>query len=50
MRLIIAKNYEELSKIAADELAKVVIENPKAVLGLATGGSPVGLYKELIMK
>ena len=50
MRLIIAKNYEELSKIAADELAKVVIENPKAVLGLATGGSPVGLYKELIKK
>lgn len=50
MRLIVTKNYEELSKIAAEEFAKVVIEKPTAVLGLATGGSPVGMYKELIAK
>ena len=48
MKLIIAKNYEELSKVAAEEFANVINENPKAVLGLATGGSPVGMYKELI--
>lgn len=50
MRLIVTKNYEELSKIAAEEFANVVIEKPTAVLGLATGGSPVGMYKELIAK
>ena len=50
MKLIVTKNYEELSKIAAEEFAKVVLEKPTAVLGLATGGSPVGMYKELIAK
>lgn len=50
MKLIITKNYEELSKVAAEEFAKIVIEKPSAVLGLATGGSPVGMYKELIRK
>ena len=48
MRLIITKNYEELSKVAANELASIVKEKPNAVLGLATGGSPIGMYKELI--
>ena len=50
MKLIITKNYEELSKVAAEEFAKVINEKPNAVLGLATGGSPVGMYKELIAK
>ena len=31
MKLIVTKNYEELSKIAAEEFAKVVIEKPTAV-------------------
>ncbi|MDB1956790.1 glucosamine-6-phosphate deaminase [Clostridium tertium] len=48
MKLIITKNYEELSKEAANEMAKVVKAKPKAILGLATGGSPIGMYKELI--
>ncbi|MCI9303766.1 glucosamine-6-phosphate deaminase [Clostridium sp.] len=48
MRLIITKNYEELSKVAAEEFAKVIKEKPNAVLGLATGGSPAGMYKEII--
>lgn len=48
MKLIITKNYEELSKKAADEMAEIIKNNPKAILGLATGGSPIGMYKELI--
>ena len=48
MKLIITKNYEELSIAAAEEIANVIKEKPNAVLGLATGGSPVGMYKELI--
>lgn len=48
MRLIIAKNYEELSKKAAEIIVEVINKKPNAVLGLATGSSPVGLYKEMI--
>ena len=48
MKLIMVDNYEKLSKVAAYEFAKVIKEKPNAVLGLATGGSPVGMYKELI--
>ncbi|GAB6168940.1 glucosamine-6-phosphate deaminase [Clostridium carnis] len=48
MKVIITKNYEELSKAAANEMANIIKNNPKAILGLATGGSPIGMYKELI--
>lgn len=48
MKLIVVNNYEELSKVAAKEFSKVIKEKENAVLGLATGGSPVGMYKELI--
>lgn len=48
MKIIVTKNYEELSKAAANEMAKVVTEKANAILGLATGGSPIGMYKELI--
>lgn len=48
MKVIVTKNYDELSKVAAKEMANVVKNNPKAILGLATGGSPIGMYKELI--
>lgn len=48
MKLIITKNYEELSIVAANEMAKIIKEKPNAILGLATGGSPMGMYKELI--
>lgn len=48
MKVIVTKNYDELSKVAANEMASVVKNNPKAILGLATGGSPIGMYKELI--
>lgn len=48
MKLIVTKDYNELSKVAANEMAKVIKNNNKAILGLATGGSPVGMYKELI--
>lgn len=48
MKLIIAKDYDDMSRLAAEEIAKVVKEKPNAILGLATGGTPVGLYKNLI--
>ncbi len=50
MNFITVKNYEELSKKAADIIAAQVIVKPDCVLGLATGSSPVGAYKNLIEK
>ena len=50
IRIYKTENYETMSKKAADILASVVHLNPACVLGLATGSTPVGLYKELIAK
>lgn len=47
MRVIIAENYEKASAIAADMIEAIVRENPECTLGLATGSSPVGMYREL---
>ena len=47
MKVIIVKDYEEGAKKAADIIEKIVRENPTCTLGLATGSSPVGMYREL---
>jgi glucosamine-6-phosphate deaminase len=47
MKVIVADNYEQASSLAADIIEKIVRENPECTLGLATGSSPVGMYKEL---
>lgn len=48
MKVYVGKDYEQMSKMAADFIAER-IANVK-VLGLATGSTPVGMYKELIEK
>ncbi len=48
MEIIIGADYDEISKAAAAAMAKVVRDKPTAVLGLATGSTPIGMYKELI--
>lgn len=48
MKIIITENYDEMSKAAAKEIAELINSNPEAVLGLATGSTPAGMYKELI--
>ena len=48
MKLIIEKDYENISKRAANEILKIVNNKEHSILGLATGSSPVGLYEELI--
>ncbi len=50
MKLIVCKNYEEMSAVAADIVADVIKAKPACVLGLATGSTPIGLYKKLIEK
>lgn len=48
MRVYIAKNYDEMSRIAANVLSAQVTMKPDCVLGLATGSTPIGTYKGLI--
>lgn len=48
MNIIIEKNYEDVSKKAFEVMIKVIKDNPNAVIGLATGTTPLGLYSLLI--
>lgn len=48
MEIIIQETYEEMSKAAAQAVARTLNSKPNAVLGLATGSTPLGLYKELV--
>lgn len=47
MKLILCKNYDEMSEKAAAEIACLVKKAPDCTLGLATGSTPVGTYKRL---
>lgn len=44
MELIKAKDYQEMCKLAAEKMIKLVTAKPNAVLGLATGSTPLGTY------
>jgi glucosamine-6-phosphate deaminase len=48
MEVIISANYQDLSKAAARFVADVLNTKPDAVLGMATGSTPLGLYQELV--
>ncbi len=48
MNIIEVKDYQEMSKKAAEFVRDNVRRNPSVNLGLATGGTPVGMYKQLI--
>ena len=48
MRIIRTKNYEEMSRKAASIISAQVLVKPDCVLGLATGGTPVGTYKNIV--
>lgn len=50
MRIFLTKNYDEMSKRAADLIASAILLNPNCTLGLATGSTPIGTYQELIKK
>jgi len=47
MEVIIKETYDLMSKAAAEAVASLINSKPNAVLGLATGSTPLGLYREL---
>jgi glucosamine-6-phosphate deaminase len=47
IKVMVLRDYQSLSEHAARFVGKIVRSNPAAVLGLATGSTPLGLYREL---
>ena len=50
MKIIKTADYNEMSRKAANLIGAQVIMKPDCILGLATGSSPIGTYKELIKR
>lgn len=48
MNIIRAKDYQDMSRKAANIISAQIIMKPDCVLGLATGSTPVGTYRQLI--
>lgn len=48
MRIIKAKDYDDMSRKAANIISAQIITKPNCVLGLATGSTPIGTYARLV--
>lgn len=48
MKVIVAEDYNEQSQIAAGIISETVDIDPHCCIGLSTGSSPIGMYKELV--
>ena len=48
MKIIVVKDYEAMSELGAQIIKEQIQVNPCCTLGLATGSSPIGTYKNLI--
>ena len=48
MEVILKPDYEQMSRVAAQVVVDVLNAKPNAVLGMATGSTPLGLYQELV--
>ena len=48
MKIIKAKDYQDMSRKAANIISAQVIMKPDCVLGLATGSTPIGAYENLV--
>lgn len=48
MKIIKAKDYNDMSRKAANIISAQVIMKPNCVLGLATGSTPIGTYAQLV--
>ena len=48
MRILSSRDYNQMSRRAAYVVAGQVLSKPRSVLGLATGETPLGLYRELV--
>jgi glucosamine-6-phosphate deaminase len=47
-KIVVCRDYADMSRRAAEFFAEYIRSNPNAVLGLATGSTPVEMYKHLV--
>ena len=50
MKKVVLDNYDDVCRAVADIYSRQLREKPHSVLGLATGGTPIGLYEELVRR
>jgi glucosamine-6-phosphate deaminase len=50
LEVVILPGAEEIAALAADAIEKLLADKPEAVLGLATGSSPLAIYDELVRR
>ncbi len=48
MKVIVVKDYQAMSDLAAEIIVNTIKANPSCTLGLATGSSPIGTYQNLV--
>jgi len=48
MEVIVTRDYDEMSWVTGQIIRRRILRKPDSVLGLATGGTPIGTYKEMI--
>jgi glucosamine-6-phosphate deaminase len=48
MKVLVVKDYDSMSKEAGHIFIEAIKNKPNIVLGLATGSTPIGMYKEMI--
>ena len=48
IRFVCTKDYDDMSRKAANIIGAQVVSKPNCVLGLATGSTPIGTYKRLV--
>lgn len=48
MKVCIMDNYDDMSQVAFEIVSEFVKDKPDCVLGLSTGGTPIGLYEKMI--
>ena len=50
MEVVIQRDADSVASFVADAIERLVLSHPSAVLGLATGSSPLGVYDELVRR
>lgn len=50
MKIVSARDYEDLSRLAADAVSATIAAKPDAVIVLPTGRTPLGLFRQLIKR
>lgn len=50
MEIVIVDHVEEIANLVADAIERILLVSPAPVLGLATGSSPLGVYRELVRR